>query len=154
MKCIRLIEWKWEIKRSDCAMLIWVFRGIRVPIRLDQAWRSKSLLHGSGCSGTECWLLAETGEAASLCLDQTYLFSGLKGEGPWTSFLLQLPSHLLNVLIIQRSLPSLCSRSLKSPPEFLEIYRWGRVQRTDCVECKSLFISIVPEGRDVLCFYS
>ena len=52
-----------------------------MPIRLDQAWRSKSLLHGSGCSGTECWLLAEIGEAASLCLDQTYLFSGLKGEG-------------------------------------------------------------------------
>jgi hypothetical protein len=29
--------------------------------------------HGFGCSGTECWLLAEIGESSSLCLDQTYI---------------------------------------------------------------------------------
>lgn len=72
MKRVRPTEWKWEIKCSECVVLIWVFRGIRVPISLDQAWRSMTLLHGSGCSGAECWLLAEIGEAASPCLDWTF----------------------------------------------------------------------------------
>lgn len=53
-----------------------------MPITLDQAQRSMSLLHGSGWSGTECWLLVEIGEAASPCLDQTYLFDWLDHEGP------------------------------------------------------------------------
>lgn len=82
IKCVRPTGWKWEIKCSECAVLIWVFRGIRVPIRPDQGWRSVSLLHGSGCWGTECWLLAEIGEAASPCLDQTFLLGWLNDEGP------------------------------------------------------------------------
>lgn len=76
MKCVRPTERKWEIKCSECVVLIWVFGGISVPIRLDQAWRSVSLLHDSGCSGTECWLLAEIREAGSPCLDQTYCLAG------------------------------------------------------------------------------
>lgn len=63
-------------------MLIWFFGGIRLPIRLDQAWKSMSLLRGSSCSGAECWLLAEIGEAASPCLDQTFLLGWLNDEGP------------------------------------------------------------------------
>lgn len=82
MGCVRPTDCKWEIKCSECAVLIWVFGGIRVPITLDQGWRSIFLLHDSSCSVTECWLLAEIGEAAGPCLDQTYLLVWLNDEGP------------------------------------------------------------------------
>lgn len=63
-------------------MLIWVSSGRRVPVRLDQAWRIMSLLHGSACSEIKCWILAEIREATSGFLDQTYLLCWLNDEGP------------------------------------------------------------------------
>lgn len=83
MKCVRSTECWWEVKYLECIILIWVFRGIKVLIRLDQDWRNISLLFCSGCPGTACWLLAETGEAPSPCLDQTY-WVGWLHKGPWT----------------------------------------------------------------------
>lgn len=85
MKCVRPTEWKWEIKCSECAVLIWVFGGIRVPITLDQAQRSVSLLQGSGCSGTECWLLVKLERLPVRALIRLTCLAGwmMRGLEPW-----------------------------------------------------------------------